>query len=264
MAGIAAGSYGVFGAARTAVAINEAIKELRGTSVLLSRSNLPYRIVRADRDDTMPGGALIVNNAKYMCEDEVGRLREFVSGGGTLIATGLTSLCNIEGETRGDFGLADVFGVSYSGRKSMRISYLLDAEHGHILADDPAPLVRATTAQSLSKVAEPYFDPDGVEHYSSIHSNPPGPASEFDGLTVNSYGKGTCAYLYSSLLGIQQDAQQTFGLGLLRQYIRSVLVQACNAPVCVEVTILRSMTSNGYLLCFVIIRKSCRACLCTI
>jgi len=131
------------------VGMPSAIKELLGTSVLLSRSNLPYQIVRADRDDSIGGGALIVNNAKYMCEDEVGRLREFVSGGGTLIATGLTSLCNMEGETTGDFSLADVFGVSYSGRKSMRINYLLDAEHGHILADEAAPLVRATTAESL-------------------------------------------------------------------------------------------------------------------
>jgi len=230
------------------------IRELIGTSIVLGKAHLPYRIIPAGKESENIS-TLIVNNAKYMSPSEVGRLRNFVSGGGTLLATGVTSLCDLNGNSTGDFSLAEVFGVSFSGGKTPGASYLHRDGFVGLLSSETAPLVRATTAQSLAKVVLPYFDPADGDHYASIHSNPPGRPTEFDALTINRFGRGKCIYLYSSILGTQHDAHQQFALSLLReQHIESDILLESNAPACVEVTVLKSnATGSGdhYLLCLV-------------
>jgi len=55
-----------------------------------------------------------------MPHEDVERVRAFVESGGTLIATGLSSLYGVNGGSSGDFQLADVFGVSFTGKMSAR------------------------------------------------------------------------------------------------------------------------------------------------
>jgi hypothetical protein len=131
------------------------------------------------------------------------------------------------------------------------VSYLALSEHDLVSWDQPAPLVKATSATSLAKVAQPLFPPGDEARYASIHSDPPGPITEYDGLTVNRFGKGTSVYLYSSLLASQQYAQQSFGEDLFRKHAASDLDVSCSAPSCVELTVLKATTANSYLLCFV-------------
>lgn len=59
---------------------------------------------------------LILAGAAALSAEQVATVREFVRAGGGLIATGETSLCDELGRPRGDFALADLFGVSYRGR----------------------------------------------------------------------------------------------------------------------------------------------------
>jgi hypothetical protein len=59
---------------------------------------------------------LVLPNAAALSDSQVAAVREFVSHGGGLVATGETSLCDELGQPRGDFGLVDVFGVSFRGR----------------------------------------------------------------------------------------------------------------------------------------------------
>ncbi|HUG91461.1 MAG TPA: hypothetical protein VML55_11535, partial [Planctomycetaceae bacterium] len=59
---------------------------------------------------------LVLPNAAALSDAQIAAVREFVAGGGGLVATGETSLCDELGQPRGDFGLGDVFGVSFRGR----------------------------------------------------------------------------------------------------------------------------------------------------
>lgn len=228
------------------------IQELIGASVILNRLHRPYTIVTEKAADWSGYHTLIVNNALFMAAGEAQRIRQFVADGGTLIATGLTSYYDADGGTTGDFALADVLGVTYSGSMSGKVSYLAGwPGQPYILCDAPAPLVRATSAQVLARVALCAFEPYDPEHYVSIHSNPPGPVTEYAGLTVHPYGKGKCLYLYSSLMAMRNDAQQRFVRELIEQQAPPSMLRACNAADPVEVTLLKSTADDSLLLGFV-------------
>jgi len=170
----------------------------------------------------------------------------------------LTSLFDVNGLPPGDFLMADVFGVSYTGQMSKRVNYLdlsgckkLLDNSGMLSCNRPSPLIRAITANVIAYLVEPIFDPDDPDHWASIHSNPPGKVTEFVGLAVNQYGQGRCIYLAAPILGIQQDAQKVFGTWLLDQYTSREILISTNAPPCVEITILNATTKKAYLVCFV-------------
>ena len=63
-----------------------------------------------------PYSVLVLPNAAALSEAQVAAVREFVAGGGGLVATGESSLCDELGQPRGDFSLSDVLGVRYEGR----------------------------------------------------------------------------------------------------------------------------------------------------
>jgi hypothetical protein len=163
----------------------------------------------------------------------------------------MTSHYDLDGRTCGDFALKDVFGVTFTGQFSKHWNYLATEAGERVSNDVPAPLVNATSASVLARVAEPMFERDDLEHYASYHSNPPAKPGPHAALTVNKFGRGTCIYLYSSLLAKQQEAQQAFGESLLRRFAPSSIVGASNAPPCVEITLLRAPREPVYLLCFV-------------
>ena len=59
---------------------------------------------------------LVLANAACLSDEQVQTVRDYVAGGGGLVATCETSLFDEIGRPRADFALGDVFGVSYLGR----------------------------------------------------------------------------------------------------------------------------------------------------
>jgi hypothetical protein len=81
---------------------------------------------------------LILPNLMALSDAQCRQLREFVERGGSVIATHETSLCDEWGVRRQNFGLADLFGVDYSGHTEARMqnAYLRlehEASHHHPL-----------------------------------------------------------------------------------------------------------------------------------
>lgn len=86
-----------------------------GFTQALVRGRIPYVPVHADdiERETAELGLklLILPNVAALSDAQVSALRKFVEAGGSLFATGLSSLCNEWGDVREDFALADVLGV---------------------------------------------------------------------------------------------------------------------------------------------------------
>jgi len=84
---------------------------------LLARKNVQFDIViyemLAERYDLSRYEMLLANDVRFMSDEACDLIRRFVRDGGTLIATGETSLFTEHWQRRNDYALADLFGVSF-------------------------------------------------------------------------------------------------------------------------------------------------------
>ena len=226
---------------------NAVLDEVLGSAEILTQMHIPYRVI-TQMESLEQFTTMIVNNAAFLSADDCERLRSFVKNGGTLIATGMTSLQDMNGRSSGNFQLSDVFGVDYCGMADNRISYLGDEE---IIAKIPAVVVKehadTEVEMSLKYPDFPYQDP---ERYASIHSDPPGNRTpRTPGLCRHRYGRGLCIYLASPLLELRQYTQQQFGRRLFASAVPEFLTEAVNLPPSTEVTLLEA--DGEHLLCIV-------------
>lgn len=90
----------------------------RGMVQALVRARIPYVPVNL-RDIERESGripVLAMPNVGALSDADYERVRRFVQNGGSLLATGCTSLYTDSGDTREDFGLAELFGVHVTDR----------------------------------------------------------------------------------------------------------------------------------------------------
>ncbi len=95
----------------------------------LIEARIPFEMVNdrlLDAEHLKPFKLLILPNIAALSEVQCEQLRQYVQRGGGLVATFETSLYDEQAERRRDFGLADLFGVSYNDRIEgpMKNSYL--------------------------------------------------------------------------------------------------------------------------------------------
>jgi hypothetical protein len=86
----------------------------------LVESRVPFEMVHDARlgpEQLAPFRTLVLPNVEALSDRQCAQLTAFVRGGGGLVATWETSLRDASGRERDDFGLADLFGVSYAGRR---------------------------------------------------------------------------------------------------------------------------------------------------
>ncbi len=93
-----------------------------GATRAMIRARIPYLPVHADHVGRDSGSfkVLVLPNVGGLSDAQCAEVRRFVEGGGSLVATGESSLYDDEGSRRSDFALADLLGVRHLG-----------AFHGH-------------------------------------------------------------------------------------------------------------------------------------
>lgn len=102
---------------------------MQGMYHTLIEGHTPFEMINADVLDSehlKPFKLLILPNITRLSNLQCDQLRKFVEGGGSLLATFETSLYDEAGNPRTDFGLSDLFGVSYDNgvEGPMQNSYL--------------------------------------------------------------------------------------------------------------------------------------------
>ncbi len=95
----------------------------------LVEARVPFEMVNdqlLDAEHLKPFKLLVLPNIAALSEPQCEQLRQYVKSGGSLVATFETSLYDEDGKRRQNFGLADLFGVSYNERVEgpMKNSYL--------------------------------------------------------------------------------------------------------------------------------------------
>jgi hypothetical protein len=120
---------------------NRSEDHINGWYRALIEARIPFELVHdrlLDAAHVSQFKTLILPNLLALSDEQCAQIREFVERGGSVIATHETSLCNEWGERRKNFGLADLFGVNFSGKIEARMqnAYLRlehNATHHHPL-----------------------------------------------------------------------------------------------------------------------------------
>ena len=90
----------------------------KGMYHALIEHRLPFEMVNdrlMDAERLKPFKLLILPNIAALSTEQCDQLKKFVAEGGSIVATYETSLYDEEGKQRNDFGLAELFGISYDG-----------------------------------------------------------------------------------------------------------------------------------------------------
>ena len=106
----------------------------RGFVQALSKARIPYVPVHIDHVDREAGTlkVLVLPNIAAMSEAQCMAVRRFVEKGGSVVATGVTSLYDEFGDARKDFGLADLFGAHYAGKPREEVSWAESLQHTYL------------------------------------------------------------------------------------------------------------------------------------
>jgi hypothetical protein len=200
---------------------------------------------------------LVLPCVNVLDEEEAALVREFVRGGGSVYASGGTSILDASGTLRSDLALGDVFGVSLvKADWSPREHYLaptaagrahfgeFDADypafttgHAHQVSARPGAVVLATTTL-------PWPAPDATR-FASIHSNPPWERTDRPEVVFNRFGRGRAVYCASVLETV--PALATTFLSLLRLLHDGYRIEV-KAPGCVEVTLFHQPDRHRHVL----------------
>jgi len=114
--------------------LDRAADHVLGMYHALLESRVPFELVHEaflTPERLSPFKLLVLADAAALSDAQCAAIRSYVQGGGSVLATFATSLFDERGKRRDNFGLADVFGVSFGGRVDgpMQNSYLsLDAD----------------------------------------------------------------------------------------------------------------------------------------
>ncbi len=132
-------------------------------------------------------------NAASLSDAQCAMLRDYVTAGGTLIATHLTSVADERGKMRANFGLADLFGAKFTSVEPVEIPDLyLKLPSGELIPQDPQVL-RFTNTGDGAVLAETI----DIGHRGNL-----GPA-----IVKRTAGKGTVIYIGSGLEAIYAETR---------------------------------------------------------
>jgi hypothetical protein len=151
---------------------------------------------------------LLLPNTAYISDRDIEIIRDYVKNGGGLIASRLTSLFDENGAARRDFGMADIFGVSYTGVvvdtandtyqlvRDKESPILKDIGDTEVLANGGSTVLCALTNRDYRVAAT---------HIPTIPNQPPEYAwlpdmkTDFPTIVSGTYGKGRVVYFANAI-----------------------------------------------------------------
>jgi len=227
----------------------------------LITAHLPFGVItRHSLDQLADLRVLILSNVNMMDEEECAAIREWVRGGGKLLATGGTSLVDKQGRRQADFMLADVFGASiehadWNDRKHFlaptdagaELFPEFDARHPAFCTGYGFKVKAHSTARVLATTSEVWPGTTN-DRFSSFHSDPPWKPTDNPELVWNTFGQGQA--LYSSSLIENLDILPDTFVRLVR-LLHDDYRFAVEAPACVEATLFHQPDRQRYVFCLV-------------
>jgi hypothetical protein len=222
-----------------------------GATKALRENHIPHGVISKNGLSDMSAHQVVVLPDVFMLSgEEAEGIRRFVADGGGLYASGHTSA---------DL-LADVFGIAAEGETTERVTYMTPTAKGRTLMPgiDPGypltvlgPQVKARALKDTAAAALlvlPYTDPADLTKLASIHSNPPGVATNFCAVTYRSYGKGRVVWVAAPIEAAEQEPHRRVFAHMLRELAAGPFSFEATGPAAVEVTVFHQADRKRYLI----------------
>lgn len=217
----------------------------------LQEAHIPYAVVtKRNLAKLKDYRVVILPNVLVMSDEEVDAFRDFVAAGGSLYASGHSSLVADNGLRRGDFGLADVFGVSADGMMDHSLAFFtpqdrsfkaLAAPQDHLIHRSGWIGIQNRSAKVLAQLTKPWCpENDGSAlrpSFASIHSSPPGLEPFAPGITLHRFKHGRACYAAGAIEQEDQEVNRRVFAGLIRQLHGGTIPVEAEAPAFIELTV---------------------------
>ena len=221
-------------------------------SRLLEEIHVTHDILHSERLLQGPGGraleeyeALILPNCGFLCDSAASRIRDYVRGGGKLLATYNSSLLGPDGGERADFALADVLGVRFGGYSPYSFCYLdgfrepiasslpelplLVKDAGYQRNSEHRPIYCELRdgAEALASFTEPILESDWASGRHIYHDHaPPGRRTDRPAVVLHPFGRGLAAFLPFPLLQAHEHQASPWYRSLLAAVLSALGVPA--------------------------------------
>ncbi|MDR0533225.1 MAG: beta-galactosidase trimerization domain-containing protein [Verrucomicrobiales bacterium] len=222
-----------------------------GAAQALQEAHIPYAAVtKRNLGNLNRYRVIVLPNVLLMNDEEVQAFRDYVANGGALYASGYSSLVAANGEMRGDFALADVFGVSGHGHLNHELSFFepLTANLKKAIAPQETIIhktgrmnIQVATAKPVSRLYEAWCPENHGSvfrnSFTSIHSTPPALEPSGVAMTQHRFGKGKVYYSAGAIEAERQHINKDLFVTLIRDLLKSPAQVEAEAPSFVEVTV---------------------------
>ncbi|MEO5602297.1 MAG: beta-galactosidase trimerization domain-containing protein, partial [Cyclobacteriaceae bacterium] len=179
---------------------------IKGIENTLIENHIPHDFIANDQATSemlQKYRVIILPNVRCLSDNEIVLLKEYVANGGNLVATYESSLYHTDGSIRNDFGLAEVFGCRYTGKKINTrkdcYQFIADASHSIVKADSAQTELLINAGHTL--LCQPTPQARKICTYVPVvHNQPPEKAwanewsREFPTVLENNYKKGRVIY----------------------------------------------------------------------
>lgn len=235
--------------------------DIRGVETVLMENHIPHDFILDDqisKDSIKKYTVIILPNVRWMSADEIDILKEYVLNGGNIIGTYITSLYDADGKERRDYGLSEIFGVHYAGKRenTRKDNYQYILNKTHPLVKDDSSKTELLFNAGYTALSKPANGAVVVCTWvPTIQNQPPDKAwvkkfsEEFPTIVENKYGRGKVIYFANQPDLLSYETGHPDPRNLL---LRSVRYLACdsipietNAPASVHIGLTKSIKNQG-------------------
>ena len=223
-------------------------KSLKKLDKVLSAAHIDYDIL-SERNigELSDYRAIILPGVAALSDSEIEAIKTYVKNGGRLYVSGVTSIRDINGKHRENFGLSEVLGVDFCGHFPIKPAYLAPAtenrelfgkhtrKYPHMLEENIVKVKQSGEGRVLASVTLPVGDVKDNIVFSSAISDPPINYTDCPAIFEREYGKGRVIYSAGHIeFDPFPDSAELFA-ALIDRLVgeRSVTV---TAPTCVDYT----------------------------
>jgi Beta-galactosidase len=204
-------------------------------AAILRENNIPFEVVASRNLKDIRDDVLVISDTISIRDDEMDAIEEYVKSGGNLYISGFI----------GHKKLLELLEIDYKGMTEHSFTYMNPAEKGKAVFEgfnEKNPLTVNSSqhivkikgqCDVLATITLPYTLTD-TEQFASIHSNPPGIATDMPAVVLKNIGKGRIMWLAASIEKSKPYMSRKVVNNLVK-YLCSELKFTSNAPAFVEI-----------------------------